>query len=66
MTGLYVQSLLKAFSEDNFEVAQKKKIFFLRLKLLWKKGINSVYKHVFLFPTMFSRGFFLGGGGGGV
>ena len=51
-------SKLKAFADNNFDVAQIAKVFSCRVENIMEKGENAGFQHFLLFPV-FSQGFFL-------
>ena len=51
---------LRAFAGDKINVAQMMIFVFDRVENIVGKGENAGYQHFLLFPTMFSKGFFLG------
>ena len=52
-------SKLKAFADENLDVNEKLKFALERVENIVGKGENAGYQHFLLFPTMFSKGFFL-------
>ena len=58
-------SKLKAFVEDKSNVAEKLKFILGSVENIVEKGENAGYSAFSHFPTMFSKGFYVGGGGGG-
>ena len=54
-------SKLKAFADDKIKVIESLKFVLWRVENIVGKGENAGYQHFLLFPTMFSKGFFLRG-----
>ena len=53
-------SKLKAFADDKFKLAQMMNFVFDRVENIVGKGENAGFSALSLFPTMFSKAFFLG------
>ena len=53
------RSTLKAIADDKINVNKKLKFDMGRVENIVGKGENAGYQHFLLFPTMFSKGFFL-------
>ena len=52
-------SKLKAFADDKINVTKKQKFSLEWVESIVVNGENACYQHFLLFPTMFSKGFFL-------
>ena len=58
-TKIFGVTKSKAFADDKISAIEKMKCVLGWVENIVEKGENGCFKHFLLFPTMFSKGFFL-------